>query len=189
MLGGYPREDFCSLRRDRRDDLTLAYMALAKQSQPPRNGKRVLLVDDHAVVRYGMAQLIGREQDLSVCGEEEDASKALGAIDRLKPDLVIADISLKDSSGLGVDAEHQGAVSEAAGAGGQRPRRIGVCRGGVSGGRHGLPDEGGARSRRSFRPSAGCSAATFTSAMRWGPGCSSNRSAARPTSSNRPSRA
>jgi DNA-binding NarL/FixJ family response regulator len=61
---------------------------------------RVLLVDDHAVVRFGIAQLINREPDLQVCGEEEDASKALGAIEKLKPDLVIADISLKDSSGL-----------------------------------------------------------------------------------------
>ena len=61
---------------------------------------RILLVDDHAVVRYGIAQIINREADLFVCGEEEDASKALGAIETLKPNLVIADISLKDSSGL-----------------------------------------------------------------------------------------
>jgi DNA-binding NarL/FixJ family response regulator len=61
---------------------------------------RILLVDDHAVVRYGIAQMINRERDLTVCGEEEDARKALSAIEKLKPDLVIADISLKESSGL-----------------------------------------------------------------------------------------
>src|SRR5207244_3699316 len=61
---------------------------------------RILLVDDHAVVRYGIAQLINRQNDLVVCGEEEDASRALSAIAALKPDLVIADIALKDSSGL-----------------------------------------------------------------------------------------
>lgn len=57
-------------------------------------------MDDHAVVRFGIAQLINRQPDLAVCGEEEDASKAMSAIERLKPDMVIADISLKDSSGL-----------------------------------------------------------------------------------------
>ena len=66
-----------------------------------KSGKaRILLVDDHAVVRFGIAQLINRQNDMEVCGEEEDASRALTAITTLKPDLVIADISLKDSSGL-----------------------------------------------------------------------------------------
>ena len=75
-------------------------MAQAKATQPKDKRTRILLVDDHAVVRYGAAQLINREADLVVCGEEEDAGKALTAITNLKPDLVIADISLKDSSGL-----------------------------------------------------------------------------------------
>jgi DNA-binding NarL/FixJ family response regulator len=72
----------------------------AAQVQGKDSRKRILLVDDHAVVRYGMAQIINRERDLMVCGEEEDAANALSAIGKLKPDLVIADISLKDSSGL-----------------------------------------------------------------------------------------
>jgi DNA-binding NarL/FixJ family response regulator len=75
-------------------------MAQAKPSPAKDNRTRVLLVDDHAVVRYGIAQLINRESDLVVCGEEEEAPKALSTIATLKPDLVIADISLKDSSGL-----------------------------------------------------------------------------------------
>ncbi|MCC6823356.1 MAG: response regulator transcription factor [Verrucomicrobia subdivision 3 bacterium] len=75
-------------------------MAAAKSSEPKDAPKRVLLVDDHAVVRFGIAQLLHKEKDLVVCGEEEDAGHALAAIERLKPDLVIADISLKDSSGL-----------------------------------------------------------------------------------------
>ena len=58
------------------------------------------MVDDHAVVRYGIAQLIDQQSDLMVCGEEEDAGNALSAIGKLRPDVVIADISLKDSSGL-----------------------------------------------------------------------------------------
>lgn len=78
-------------------------MAQLKQLQPReiKKGKtRILLVDDHAVVRFGMAQLIKQQGDLEICGEEEDASHALGTIEKIKPDLVIADISLKDSSGL-----------------------------------------------------------------------------------------
>lgn len=75
-------------------------MARPKQPAPTDSRKRILLVDDHAVVRFGIAQLINRQPDLMVCGEEEDASKALTAIETLKPDLVIADLSLKDSSGL-----------------------------------------------------------------------------------------
>ena len=46
-------------------------MAQAKQSQAKDNRKRILLVDDHAVVRYGIAQLINQQNDLVVCGEEE----------------------------------------------------------------------------------------------------------------------
>ena len=71
-----------------------------KQAETKDNRKRILLVDDHAVVRFGIAQLINRQSDLVVCGEEEDARKALDTIIRLKADLIIADLSLKDSSGL-----------------------------------------------------------------------------------------
>src|SRR3989441_1945 len=83
-----------------------------KQTQAKDSRTRILLVDDHAVVRYGIAQMINREPDLVVCGEEEDASKAMSAIETLKPNLVIADISLKDSSGLelmrNIKAQHSG---------------------------------------------------------------------------------
>jgi len=75
-------------------------MAQAKSNPAKDNRTRILLVDDHAVVRFGIAQLINQTGDLVVCGEEEDAANALSAIAKLKPDLVIADISLKESSGL-----------------------------------------------------------------------------------------
>ena len=75
-------------------------MAQPKISKSKDGKSQILLVDDHAVVRFGIAQLINRQNDMAVCGEEEDASRALNAITTLKPDLVIADISLKDSSGL-----------------------------------------------------------------------------------------
>jgi len=87
-------------------------MTHAKQTAAKDSRKRILLVDDHAVVRFGIAQLINRQADLVVCGEEEDASQAMGAIEKLAPDLVIADISLKESSGLelmrNIKAQHPG---------------------------------------------------------------------------------
>jgi DNA-binding NarL/FixJ family response regulator len=75
-------------------------MAQNKHGNGTENRTRVLLVEDHAVVRFGISQLINREKDLMVCGEEEDSSRAMTAIETSRPDLVIADISLKDSSGL-----------------------------------------------------------------------------------------
>ncbi len=87
------------LRRERDGDM-LGAMSRKKTTGVKDSRKRILLVDDHAVVRFGIGQLINRQSDLVVCGEEEDASRALAAIEALKPDLVIADLSLKDSSGL-----------------------------------------------------------------------------------------
>jgi DNA-binding NarL/FixJ family response regulator len=75
-------------------------MAEPKKREDKNSKTRILIVDDHAIVRFGIAQVINRQPDMIVCGEEENASRALDAISALKPDLVIADISLKDSSGL-----------------------------------------------------------------------------------------
>lgn len=65
----------------------------------PKRAK-ILLVEDHSVVRYGLAQLINRQSDLVVCGEAESVRAAMEDIQRVEPDLVIVDISLKDSNGL-----------------------------------------------------------------------------------------
>jgi DNA-binding NarL/FixJ family response regulator len=61
---------------------------------------RVFLVDDHPLVREHLTALIQREADLEVCGEVADAPTALELISRQSPDLVILDISLKQSNGL-----------------------------------------------------------------------------------------
>lgn len=71
------------------------------QASTDRRGKRtVLIVDDHPIVRQGLAQLIDQEQDLEVCGQAEDAHEAMQAIHTFDPDMVIVDISLKDTSGM-----------------------------------------------------------------------------------------
>jgi DNA-binding NarL/FixJ family response regulator len=63
---------------------------------------RVLLVDDHPIVRQGLALLIDREADLCVCGEAEGAHSAFHAIQTLRPDVVVLDISLNGPDGLDV---------------------------------------------------------------------------------------
>lgn len=70
----------------------------AKARQPEKRG--VLIVDDHPIVRQGLAQLINQELDLHVCGQAEDVHQALQAIRALSPDMVVVDISLKETSGI-----------------------------------------------------------------------------------------
>jgi DNA-binding NarL/FixJ family response regulator len=66
---------------------------------------KILLVDDHPIVRQGLAELIEQEADLSICGEADNAYDALQAIAELKPDLAIVDVSLQESSGLELTKE------------------------------------------------------------------------------------
>lgn len=61
---------------------------------------RVFLVDDHPIVRQGLALFIEREPDLMVCGEAEGVTSALQAIRESTPDFVILDISLDGRDGL-----------------------------------------------------------------------------------------
>lgn len=66
--------------------------------------KSVFIVDDHPVVRQGLTQFINGEDDLYVCGDAEDANGAIKGINSCKPDIVIADISLKGISGIELTA-------------------------------------------------------------------------------------
>ncbi|MGI9115987.1 MAG: response regulator [Chthoniobacterales bacterium] len=61
---------------------------------------RLFLVDDHAVVRDGLAQLIESEPDLTVCGEAASAEEAVEAAMRLKPDLAVVDVTLGSVNGM-----------------------------------------------------------------------------------------
>jgi DNA-binding NarL/FixJ family response regulator len=77
-------------------------MASKAQIAPQVKKFRVLLIDDHPIVRQGLALLIDREADLSVCGEAEGAHSAYDAIATLRPDIVLLDISLSGPDGLDV---------------------------------------------------------------------------------------
>ncbi len=70
------------------------------KSHPKGYRAKVLVVDDHAVVRSGMVLLVSRQADLIVCGEAEDAAGALAAIATKKPDIIVVDLRLKNSDGL-----------------------------------------------------------------------------------------
>ena len=66
---------------------------------PGRKPKKVLLVDDHPMTRAGLAQLIGSQPDLEVCGEARDPVEALQKLARLKPDLILSDLTMPGRSG------------------------------------------------------------------------------------------
>lgn len=71
------------------------------QPHPSASRKnRVFVVDDHPIVRQGLALLINREADLMVCGEAEDAPGAMQAVGGAKPDILVVDISLNGPDGL-----------------------------------------------------------------------------------------
>jgi DNA-binding NarL/FixJ family response regulator len=62
--------------------------------------KKILLVDDHPVVREGLTMRIQRQPDLTVCGEADGCREALAQIDASQPDLVVVDLVLQDGGGL-----------------------------------------------------------------------------------------
>lgn len=66
----------------------------------PSTKTRVLVVDDHPIVREGLALLFRQKKDLEICGEAEDAGQTLAAIAARPPDIAIIDITLKNSNGL-----------------------------------------------------------------------------------------
>src|SRR5437773_7099146 len=72
---------------------------------------RILIVDDHPVVREGLAMQIATQPDLAVCGEAEDVAGALSLLESASPDVAVIDISLKNGNGIDLirrikDREH-----------------------------------------------------------------------------------
>jgi DNA-binding NarL/FixJ family response regulator len=70
----------------------------ARGAGPP--AARVLIVDDHSLLRDGLRALLGEQPDLEVCGEAEDEVTARREVTALAPDIAIVDLTLKEGSGL-----------------------------------------------------------------------------------------
>lgn len=83
-------------RQDARQEVDTMNRKLGAQ----KTKYRVFLVDDHPIVRHGLIQLINHEPDLMVCGESESGSNALATVSAAEPDVVVVDLTLKDSSGF-----------------------------------------------------------------------------------------
>jgi len=65
-----------------------------------KDKSRIFIVDDHPIMRDGIAQLVNQQPDLEVCGEASSAPEALEALDRVAPDLMLVDISLTGMDGI-----------------------------------------------------------------------------------------
>jgi DNA-binding NarL/FixJ family response regulator len=76
-------------------------MSVLNNKQPSQNSEvRILLVDDHPLVRLSLREVIKRESDMIVCGEAEDREQALILVESAKPHLAIIDLTLKSSNGM-----------------------------------------------------------------------------------------
>lgn len=75
-------------------------MSSSKSVSGSTQKSRILIVDDHPVLRRGLAALIESEPDLTVCGEAADTRTALEAIEECEPDIAIIDVALDASDGL-----------------------------------------------------------------------------------------
>jgi DNA-binding NarL/FixJ family response regulator len=75
-------------------------VAPAPASEPVAGSIRILLVDDHPLMRHGMKTLIEQQPRFVVCGETDSAPRALDLASKLQPDLAIVDITLKSTNGI-----------------------------------------------------------------------------------------
>lgn len=73
---------------------------MTRKTQEEGHRWNIILVDDHPIIRKGLAELIKQEHDLNVAGTFDEANAALAVMESLKPDLAIVDITLRDTSGI-----------------------------------------------------------------------------------------
>jgi DNA-binding NarL/FixJ family response regulator len=74
--------------------------APAADQDSAQKKNRIFLVDDHPIVQQALAEMLNHEPDLEVCGSAQTASSALEQIEKLRPDLIILDLSLQGGNGI-----------------------------------------------------------------------------------------
>ncbi|MEO6187086.1 MAG: response regulator transcription factor [Steroidobacteraceae bacterium] len=72
------------------------------QPEAPREMRRVMIVDDHPVVRQGIKLMINAETDLTICGEAQTELQARRLVRELKPDAMVVDLSLSEGDGFNI---------------------------------------------------------------------------------------
>jgi len=82
------------------ENIIAVTMAKSLKSRPAGPCKEIFIVEDHPTFREALVQILNGEPDLHVCGQSATADEALKAMVRLKPDLMLVDISLPEKSGL-----------------------------------------------------------------------------------------
>jgi len=81
--------------------LESAFPTVSRMPAKP-NKSRVLLVEDHAIVRQGLTELINHEKDLTVCGHAENCGQTLDQIVKCSPEVLLMDITLNGANGIEV---------------------------------------------------------------------------------------
>ena len=131
---------------------------------------RLLVVDDHPVVRAGMVAVLGEESDFEVVGEAANGAEALGLVPRLRPDVVLMDLRMPVMDGAEATARITAEAGRAAGAGAHHLRHGCRHRAGRGGGRARLPAQGRPDRGAGRRDPAGGPRARRCWPRRWRPG-------------------
>ena len=77
-----------------------AASVMCREQIPEPAKQRILIIDDHPLVRRGLTTLINAEPDLIVCAEAANPRQGLGAIAQSRPDLAIVDLSFREGDGF-----------------------------------------------------------------------------------------
>lgn len=95
-----PRDSEASAGKPARIMQQTADANSAQTASEPSERKRILIVDDHEMIRHGIRSLLTNYEDVEVCGEAADGIDAIAKAEELKPDLIIMDLSLPKAGGL-----------------------------------------------------------------------------------------